>query len=299
MKPFINNLDKDSKVRFVPRRIDSLLRERTSLNRKEVVECLKDRKVFVSGVLVVDPRQLIFDEAHVVVGCEPLAPAPDLAVFAFNKPSGLISAYKSNFGKPNIGSFMDKMGQNLTHIGRLDKLTTGLLLITNDGDLCHALTDPSCNVEKKYLLSVEGSYEEIVNKVEKLSQPVVNKKTKIEVTYQAQRVRMISSTPSQTQIEVTLTEGKNRQIRRMCAILYLNLLHLHRFSVGPIRLADLKPGEYRRLRGPELNSVYEPFGGIGGFERRRANQLIATLESGGFSPELSEKLRAWKESYLA
>lgn len=274
------------------------------MTRKEVIECLKDRKVSkVSKVsnkdgLVLDPRQLIFEPERVFIDGHKLPPAPQRVVFAFNKPSGLISAYKSKLGKANIGSFMDKMGENLMHVGRLDKLTTGLLLVTNDGDLCHALTDPSCKIEKKYHLHLEGSFGEIESKIERLATPIVNRRTKIEVTYVAQSVRVISALDTQTHVEVSLTEGKNRQIRRMCAIVHLELLHLHRTSVGSVMLGDLGSGEFRALDPDELSILYSPFGGVDGFERKRAQQLIAAFDSGAFLPDLAIDVKRWRESYL-
>ncbi len=283
---------------FVPRRIDSLLRERTLMNRKEVTQCLNDGRVSAFNQLIVDPRQLIFDENSIIVDGEKLPPATPTKVFAFHKPSGLISAYKSAMGKPNIGPFMDKMGENLMHVGRLDKLTTGLLLITNDGDLCHGMTDPSCNTEKKYLLEIDGSIESIGTKIEKLSHPIVNRNTKIEVSYHAKNIKVVSSNDGKTQVEVTLTEGKNRQIRRMCAILHLELLHLHRTCVGSVSVGDLKPGDFRALNDDEMADLYAPFGGVDGFERRRAEQLIALFDLGGFLPDLANDVKKWKESYL-
>lgn len=283
---------------YVPRRLDSFIRERTSYVRREILEFLSKGNIRINDCIECDPRRLIFEQDQVQVHKNLLASPNPRVVYAFHKPKGRISAHHSQIGKANIGSFLLEMGNDITHIGRLDRETTGLLLATNDGDLLHALTEPKFKSPKKYLLTVQGSYTKKDASIEALANPIINRNLKKEVVYHAKNIRITGSSDLKTRIEVTLVEGKNRQIRRMAAIVGLKLLHLHRFEVGGILLDGLVAGEYRVLDNLEIERLYLPFGGLQGFTHLRAQALQSLLKKKAFLPEIETSVRRWEEKYL-
>jgi len=139
--------------------------------------------------------------------------------------------------------------QHLQTVGRLDRDTEGLLFLTNDGQFALRLTHPRYRVRKTYLVSVEGRVES--EKLELFTRGVREQGEKLK----AERARLVSANNTRSMIELELMEGKNREVRRLCAALDLKVLRLQRTRIGPIRLGELPLGKWRTLTGAEINSL--------------------------------------------
>lgn len=170
---------------------------------------------------------------------------------ALNKPSGYISAVRSDRGEPAV---LDLVGhpERVYPVGRLDKDTSGLLFLTNDGDWAHLVTHPRYGIEKEYEVLVTGR--PTTATLRRLSRGVeLSDGSKTSPA----TVRRISERGRNTLLSLTLREGKKRQIRQMCLAAGHPVLALRRVRVGPIRLATLGVGAWRHLQPKEVESVRE------------------------------------------
>jgi len=158
-----------------------------------------------------------------------------------NKPSGYITTLKDEKGRRKVTDLV-KIDERVVPVGRLDYATTGVLLLTNDGMLAHKLMHPSFEIDKVYEAEVQGKVsEEILNKLS-IGIDLTDGKTSPAVAKQL----------SNNKIELTIHEGRNRQVRRMLDAVGLPVVKLHRSKYGPLDLKGLKSGEWRELTGDEV-----------------------------------------------
>ncbi|MBA3724715.1 MAG: rRNA pseudouridine synthase [Candidatus Levybacteria bacterium] len=174
--------------------------------------------------------------------------APELVYYLLNKPNGIISSVADEFGRKNVTSFIPTT-ERIYPVGRLDKDTTGLILLTNDGELTNHLTHPKYHVYKVYRLKVEG----FVNKAQ--MRALQNGVLLDDGITAPATVKIIKESHNQSLLEITLHEGRNRQIRRMCETVGIKLLELERVAFGPIAIGNLKTGKYRELTMKELEAL--------------------------------------------
>jgi 23S rRNA pseudouridine2605 synthase len=164
-----------------------------------------------------------------------------------HKPKGLITSRTDPGGRPTVYSLLGDVGQWVFPVGRLDRDTTGLLLLTNDHRLGQRLTDPDQHVPKTYHVRVAGVPSAEALRVLREGAPLGAGETS-----RPARVRSLGSRRDGTWLEIVLTEGKNRQVRRMCASIGHDVLDLVRVRVGRLGLGDLAPGHWRRLDAEDI-----------------------------------------------
>jgi 23S rRNA pseudouridine2605 synthase len=167
---------------------------------------------------------------------------------ALNKPSGHLTAMGGDdFGRPTVAALMPEI-PGLVPAGRLDFDTTGLLILTNDGDFANRITHPSAEVQKEY---------ELVIKTPPTDEPIKNLAsgpTLDDGPMLPPKVEKVGRTRSETTLRLTIHEGRNRIIRRACEAVGLELVSLERVRVGPVNLGGLPPGKYRPLTKKEVGS---------------------------------------------
>ena len=169
---------------------------------------------------------------------------------AFNKPLGVVTTADDEEGRRTVFDFIpDSAG--LTYVGRLDVMTTGLLLLTTDGEAVHRLTHPKYRIPRRYAVLVHGRPTAEVAAAVKQKVKVDDREV---VT---QRVQVKPGNDGRSIIDVTLAEGRNRIVRNWCEVMGLKVERLARLSYGPVRLADLPAGRYRPLTPAEESAVYK------------------------------------------
>jgi pseudouridine synthase len=168
---------------------------------------------------------------------------------ALHKPPGYVCTRADAQARDRIAELLPKEWTELFSVGRLDCQSEGLIFLTNDGDFCLKLTHPRYQITRIYLARVEGRVTP-----ELLRQCTAGVESEGE-TLRALRARLISANNSTSVVELALTEGKNREVRRMMASLRLTVLRLQRVQIGPIKLGELRPGRWRALTEPEIKSL--------------------------------------------
>ena len=232
-------------------RIDKFLANMGIGTRKEVKQLIKAKAVTVDGKFVKDSGQQIDpDTADVRVYEEQIAYKPTIYLM-MNKPPGVISATEDHRDKTVVDLLDDDVRHYDLHpVGRLDKDTVGLLLLTNDGDLTHQLLSPKKKVPKKYYAHIDGivTEEDVVAfaKGVEIGEGYLTKPGELHI---------LESAP-QSKIELIITEGKFHQVKRMFEAVGKQVVYLKRLEMGSLKLDDsLSEGEYRELTEEELNEL--------------------------------------------
>jgi len=185
----------------------------------------------------------------VVVDKKIIKPTPTtLVYYLLNKPKFVLSTTTDNHGRKTVLDMVPP-SPRVFPVGRLDNESTGLIILTNDGDLALKLTHPRYHLPKTYVVSIIGKITPVT--LSNIKHGVILDDGK---TAPAD-VQILPEKFGQKQLQITLYEGKKRQIRRMCAALHLHVVELVRISIGPLSIGDLPVGQYRPLTSKELSSL--------------------------------------------
>jgi len=231
-------------------RLQKVLSARGWGSRRVCEDLISAARVTVNGEVAVLGRRVDVEHDRVEVDGVPIGIRPGLVYYLLNKPVGVITTASDPQGRRTVVELVPDEPR-VYPVGRLDVATEGLLLLTNDGDLAHRLTHPSHGVEKEYLVEVEGAV--AGGALRRLREGVALDDG---VTAPAK-----VSQPSPGVLRITIHEGRNRQVRRMCEAVGHPVTRLVRVRVGPLRDAALRPGEWRELDPQEVKHLIEAVGG--------------------------------------
>src|SRR5277367_3712994 len=203
-------------------------------------------RVGVEGEIVTDPARDVDEDSNVEVDGRAVTGAEPRVLYAVNKPVGVVSTARDTHGRPTVLELVPAEGLRLYPVGRLDADSSGLILLTNDGELANRLTHPSFEISKTYRARLGGGT------VEEEALDALRRGVELDDGATAPaRVRRVRG----NLIELTIHEGRNRQVRRMCAAVGHPVLELSRVAFGPLRLEGLKPGAHRRLGAAEVERL--------------------------------------------
>jgi 23S rRNA pseudouridine2605 synthase len=170
----------------------------------------------------------------------------------FHKPAGIISTMSDPQGRPNLGDYFADRKDRIYHVGRLDKESEGLILLTNDGELAHRATHPSFGLIKKYLVEVEGEFGKSIS--DQLLKGV-RLEDGLARAHAVTHLRSMGN--SHHWIEITIHEGRYHIVRRLVESLGLKVQRLIRTEFGPLALGEMKAGRHRVLNEQELANVFK------------------------------------------
>ncbi len=222
-------------------------------SRRVSEQIVRAGRVTVAGTTVTDPARDVTDDDEVAVDGTPVQAAQTHLVYAVNKPLGVVSTARDPQGRPTVVSLVPGTVR-LYPVGRLDIDTSGLILVTNDGELAHRLTHPRFEVEKTYRAVVEHA------PVRDAALRALQAGVELDDgrTAPAEVTRIGPGT-----LELTIHEGRKRQVRRMCEHVGHPVKQLQRIAFGPVGLGDLKPGRYRQLSAAEVTELASAGAGAG------------------------------------
>jgi 23S rRNA pseudouridine2605 synthase len=213
-------------------------------SRRAAERLVAEGRVTVAGEVVTDPARDVDERSGVAVDGRPVGPEPR-EVYALNKPAGVVSTARDTHGRRTVTELVTSE-RRLYPVGRLDADTTGLILLTNDGELANLLTHPRHEVEKTYRAVVEPPH--VAESALRALRAGVDLEDGRTAPAGARLAR-----PGL--VEIRLREGRKRQVRRMCEAVGHRVVTLERVAFGPLRLGDLAPGEHRRLTPAEVERL--------------------------------------------
>ena len=218
-------------------------------SRRACEQLIVDTRVTINGTVAtlgdrVDPEVDTVAVDGVTVNLD-----PNVRYYALHKPSGVVTTMNDPQGRPDIRGFLPEDGPRVFPVGRLDRDSEGLLLLTNDGELGNRLLHPRYAVEKEYLAEVDGAPTD--RQVARIRRGVELEDGLAKPT----SARVVASSGPRGALRLTMTEGRKREVRRMLAEVGLPVVRLVRLRIGPVKLGDLPPGALRELTPEEIRSL--------------------------------------------
>ncbi len=228
-------------------RLQKYLAQRGIASRRKCEELISLGRVSVDGVIITEMGFQINGDEKVYVNNKLVLNKEEHEYVMLNKPEGYITSSHDQFERPTVLDIVMNTENRLFPVGRLDYDTSGLLLLTNDGDLTFKLTHPKHNVEKTYIARVVG----IPNKheIRKMEEGLVIDGYKLSPC----QCFIVNSSENEASLKIIIKEGKNRQVRKMCDAIGHRVIGLKRIATGELALGDLPKGEYRHLTEDEVD----------------------------------------------
>lgn len=222
-------------------------------SRRAAEEMILDGRVSVNGVVVTElgtKADLASD--RITVDGVLLRPTEKLYYVLLHKPAGYVTSLKDPQGRQLVTELVQDVGARLFPVGRLDYNSEGLLLMTNDGEWANRLMHPRHQVDKEYHVRVRGKVDP--QQIRRLVEGVELEDGHVS----GASVRLLKADQSNDWLSITIREGRNRQVRRMCSAVGLSVVRLRRIRYGNLTLGGLQPGEYRLLTTEEAQSLDAP-----------------------------------------
>ena len=229
-------------------RLQKLIARAGVCSRRSAESLLTAGRVTVNGVAAHLGDKADADTDVIAIDGTAIAFAEPAVYLMLNKPRGYVTTLSDELGRATAAELVADCGTRVFPVGRLDKDSEGLLLFTNDGALMQAMTHPSHQVDKTYEVTVTGELEGAADRLSAVTEldgePIV-----------PAQVEIMERRQGQALLRVTIHQGKNRQIRRMCAQVGLQVTRLRRVSEDALTLGDLKPGQWRYLTDAEVAAL--------------------------------------------
>lgn len=227
-------------------RLNKYIAQAGIASRRKADQLIANGNVKINGLTVKEMGTPVGEEDEVEVNGRKIKAATKFVYIMLNKPKGYITSLDDEKSRPTVSELISDLEERLFPIGRLDYNTSGMLLMTNDGDLAYRLTHPKHHIYKTYRARVSGYLS--IEKVARLKKGVdiggfVTSPAKVEIIKQGERSAIV---------EIQIYEGKNRQVRKMFASVGNKVVDLERIAIGDLRLGHLKEGHYRKLTQKEV-----------------------------------------------
>jgi len=221
-------------------------------SRRKADLLIKEGRIKVNNKVTLNPGLRITQSDTVILDKNELKIKPSL-YFVFNKPKGVITTTFDRFAESKVIDFLPKdllrKDERIYPVGRLDKDSCGLLILTNDGSLCYEITHPKFSIEKEYFVKVRGQFNDRL--CQKAKKGINDKEDKLAVD----QIKIIKKDNLMTACRVITHEGKKRHIRRIFEILGFPVIELKRVRIGRLNLGNIKPGEYKILSQEQIYSI--------------------------------------------
>lgn len=230
-------------------RLQKYMAEAGVASRRKCEELIAMGKVEVNGQVVTLPGTKIFGNEVIKVDGKEIRQEQNKVYVLLNKPVGYISTSKDQFSRKTVLDLVDTIKKRIYPVGRLDYDTSGLMILTNDGELANRLTHPKHEMNKVYRVMIDGNIRE---------SDIKSLKTGISIedyTTAPAKVHIIETSKKESIVEITIHEGKNRQVRKMFEALGYAVLRLKRVAIGPITIEGLEEGKWRYLSKKEIEAL--------------------------------------------
>jgi len=227
-------------------RLQKFLAEAGIASRRKSEELIAEGRVKVNGVVVTMQGVKVSSKDNIEVDGKKVQPERKKVYIMLNKPSGFVTTVKDQFNRKTVMDLICGVKERVFPVGRLDYDTSGLLLLTNDGDFTYKLTHPKHELKKIYIAEIEG-----IPSVEKLRKFENGLEIEDYVTAPA-KIRILKQYTNKSRVEIIIHEGKNRQIRKMCDAIGHPVITLKRVAIEHLHLGNLKEGSWRHLKEKEL-----------------------------------------------
>lgn len=227
-------------------RLQKYIAEAQVASRRKAEEMIGEGRVWVNGEKITELGTKVESDRDVVtVDGKEIHICEKMVYIMLNKPEGCVTTVKDQFNRKSVMDYVKDVNERIYPVGRLDYDTSGLLIMTNDGELTYRLTHPKHNVVKTYIAEVDREPDK--RDMEKFRKGIV-----IDGRKTAEAEIKIIEKGKKTVLEIRIREGRNRQVRKMCAAINCKVIKLKRISTGKLELGELEKGRYRYLTEEEV-----------------------------------------------
>ncbi len=233
------------------KRLQKIISESGLTSRRKAETLIIGGRVTVNGETAALGDSADFETDVICVDGKPICRPAQKTYIMLNKPRGYVTTLSDEKGRRCVSELVSDAGVRLYPVGRLDMYSEGLLIMTDDGEFANRLMHPSSETEKTYHVWLDGKCSE--RSLEILRSPMTIDGYRISPA----RVEILHENENYTKLSVTIHEGRNRQIRKMCQAAGVKLSRLKRISEGPLRLGTLETGHWRYLSSEELQDIFE------------------------------------------
>ena len=221
-------------------RLQKYISECGICSRRKAEELIQDGKVYVNGKVAKLGDKINPSKDKVTVNGKTISNNEKKVYILLNKPIGYVTTVKDQFDRDTVMDLIKDVKKRVVPVGRLDMYTSGALLLSNDGDFINKITHPSNEINKTYNVTISG----------KIVKDYKTKPAKV-------KILKIDEEKNQSRIQITIHEGKNREVRKMCESIGKKVLALHRVSIGKINVKDIPIGKYKFLNKKEIEGLYK------------------------------------------
>ena len=222
-------------------------------SRRKCEELILDGKIEVNGLVVTELGTKVSEKDIIKYNGKIVKPEEEKVYILLNKPIGYVTTAKDQFNRDTVLDLI-KVNKRIVPVGRLDMYTSGALILTNDGEFVNMLTHPRNEVNKTYNVTLKGFVEnEDIQKLQngvEIDDGYITKPAKV-------KILKIDKEKNISRVQITIHEGRNRQVRKMCEAINKKVLALHRSSIENIDLKNLKIGEWRYLTNKEIDNLHK------------------------------------------
>lgn len=217
-------------------RLSKVIARNTSYSRRQAEKLIDEGRVSVDGKKIISQGMNVSENNKIFVDKKLINRSTDIQIYIFHKPKGCLVTHNDPSNRKTIFDFINKKYRNLITVGRLDYNSEGLLILTNDGQLKREFELPKNNYQREYKVKIQGKINDFI--ISKISKGITVKGQK----YKSIEIKKINETSTYTWIRMILTEGKNREIRKIFDSLNMTVTRLIRVSYGKYRLGKLQKG---------------------------------------------------------
>ena len=217
-------------------RLSKVIARNTSYSRRQAEKLIDEGRVSVDGKKIISQGMNVTENNKIFVDKKLINRSTDIQIYIFHKPKGCLVTHNDPSNRKTIFDFINKKYRNLITVGRLDYNSEGLLILTNDGQLKREFELPKNNYQREYKVKIQGKITDVI--ISKISKGIIVKGQK----YKSIEIKKINETSTYTWIRMILTEGKNREIRKIFDSLNMTVTRLIRVSYGKYRLGKLQKG---------------------------------------------------------
>ena len=232
-------------------RLQKFLANAGIASRRKCEELILDGKIEVNGAIVTELGTKVSEKDIVKYNGKIVKTEEEKIYILLNKPIGYVTTAKDQFNRDTVLDLI-KINKRIVPVGRLDMYTSGALILTNDGEFVNMLTHPKNEIDKTYNVTVKGNVTnedtEQLQKGVKIDDEYITKPAKV-------KILKIDKEKNISRIQITIHEGKNRQVRKMCEAINKKVLALHRCKIGNIEVKDIKVGNWRYLSKKEVENL--------------------------------------------
>ena len=232
-------------------RLQKFLANAGIASRRKCEELILDGKIEVNGAIVTELGTKVSEKDIVKYNGKIVKTEEEKIYILLNKPIGYVTTAKDQFNRDTVLDLI-KINKRIVPVGRLDMYTSGALILTNDGEFVNMLTHPKNEIDKTYNVTVKGNVTnediEQLQKGVKIDDEYITKPAKV-------KILKIDKEKNISRIQITIHEGKNRQVRKMCEAINKKVLALHRCKIGNLEVKDLQVGNWRYLTKKEVENL--------------------------------------------